>query len=610
MQSQRRLLPIAGFVLALVALVVVRVFVGADEVSGGSDSGDGDGAATAPSTTATDPATASLLDGLTFTDVTEAAGLDEPHGGTATGEAAMTAGAAVADVDADGDLDVFLTRVGRANRLLLNDGSGQFEDASERAGLGGSASAAGSSAAAFVDVDADGDLDLVVTGAGAASTSLLLNDGDGVFSDATTGSGLDDLPSLPEGRDAQMHGITVADYDRDGRLDLLMTHWDDVIPAALADAGDDLRPDDQGSIVCARRDWLAERGFPRAEGAPANRGRLYRNEGGGRFRDVSTELGLPFDEVLGFTGSFSDVDGDGWDDLLLTGDFCTSRLFRNVEGTRFEDVTAAAGVGTDENGMGSVVTDLNGDGHPDWFVTSIGPVDDAPAPLSLGGGFGSSGNRAYLNRGDGTFVDATDQLGVRNGGWGWGAAIEDFGNDGRLGVVMTNGYSIGEDDDRSPGAPAVDPLMLWLLDDEGSTQVGEAAGLVDTGLGRALVPFDMDRDGDLDLLVANHGDSPRLYRNDTPSRHWLVVQLDDPASPGNRHGVGARVTVTPRGGEPITRWIVGGGSYESQVPTEVHLGLGGVDEVERVEVRWPDGAAQVVDDVAADQVLVVERSAG
>src|SRR5690606_25561803 len=109
MQSQRRLLPIAGFVLALVALVVVRVFVGADEVSGGGDSGDDDGAATAPSTTATDPATASLLDGLTFTDVTEAAGLDEPHGGTATGEAAMTAGAAVADVDADGDLDVFLT---------------------------------------------------------------------------------------------------------------------------------------------------------------------------------------------------------------------------------------------------------------------------------------------------------------------------------------------------------------------------------------------------------------------------------------------------------------------------------------------------------------------
>ncbi|MFN7148004.1 MAG: CRTAC1 family protein, partial [Microthrixaceae bacterium] len=402
--------------------------------------------------------------------------------------------------------------------------------------------------------------------------------------------------------------ITVADYDRDGRLDLLLTHWDDVIPAALADTADAIEPDQDGSIVCGRADWLAERGFPRADDAPANRGRLYRNEGDGRFRDVSAEVGLPFAEIMGFTGSFADIDDDGWDDLLITGDFCTSRVFRNVEGTRFEDITAAAGVGTDENGMGSVVTDLDGDGLPDWFITSIGPVDDAPAPLSLGG-FGSSGNRAYLNRGDGTFVDATDDLGLRNGGWGWGAAIEDFGNDGRLGVVMTNGYSIGEDDDRSPGAPAVDPLRFWLLHDGTSSEVSAALGLDDTGLGRALVPFDMDRDGDLDLLVVNFGGEPRLYRNDSPRRHWLVVQLDDPTTPGNPDGIGARVTITPLDGEPVTRWVIGGGSYESQVPTEVHVGLGDIDEVQRVEVRWPGSTEpQVLTDVDADQVLTVQRA--
>ncbi len=253
--------------------------------------------------------------------------------------------------------------------------------------------------------------------------------------------------------------------------------------------------------MCARAAWLRERGFPRADGAPANRGRLYRNEGDGRFADVSEQVGLPFSEILGFTGSFADIDDDGWDDLLITGDFCMSRLFRNVEGSRFEDITAGSGVGTDENGMGSVVRDLDANGTPDWFITSIGPVGDEPAPIELGG-FGSSGNRAFLNDGDGTFTDATDALGLRNGGWGWGAAIEDFGNDGRLSVVMTNGYSIEPTGtDAPPGTAADDPKVFWEPDGDTFVDVAESVGLRDTGLGRALVPFDLDRDGDLDLLM-------------------------------------------------------------------------------------------------------------
>ena len=399
--------------------------------------------------------------------MTDEAGLAEVHSSTElSGESAMTAGAAVADVDDDGDLDVYLTRVAMGNRLLLNDGSGQFDDVTEEAGVAGNDPAQGSSAAAFADVDGDGATDLVVTGAGTNATTLYLNEGDGTFRDATAGSGLDDLPPVPAGEIAQMHGATFSDYDRDGRLDLLLTHWDDVIPSALGDpAAAEISAEDDadGSIVCARAAWLRERGFPRADGSPANRGRLYRNEGDGQFRDVSEQVGLPFDEILGFTGSFADADGDGWDDLFVTGDFCMSRLFRNVDGTRFEDITDAAGVGTDENGMGSVIRDIDGNGTPDWFVTSIGPVDGDTAPPIQLGGFGSSGNRAYLNSGDGTFTDATDQLGLRNGGWGWGAAIQDFANDGRLAVVMTNGYSIGDDDLASP---VDDPLRFWVRSGE------------------------------------------------------------------------------------------------------------------------------------------------
>jgi hypothetical protein len=604
MATQRRVIPIVAFAAAVAALVAVRLFVG----SPGADESATDG----PTTT---EAADAAVRGVRFTEVTDAAGLAEPHSDTElTGESAMTAGAAVADVDDDGDLDVYLTRVGRPNRLLLNDGTGTFTDRTDEAGVGGNDPAQGSSAAGFADVDADGDEDLVVTGAGSNPTTLYLNDGSGRFQDATSSSGLDDLPPLPDGELAQMHGVTFADYDRDGRLDLLVTHWDDVIPAALADpAANSVQPDEDGSLVCARADWLAERGFPRAAGAPANRGRLYRNEGDGRFRDVSAELGLPFDEILGFTGSFVDVDGDTWEDLLITGDFCTSRLFRNEGGRGFTDVTDAAGVGTDENGMGSVVTDLDGDGRPDWLVTSIGPVGDDPAPLELGGGFGSSGNRVYLNDGDGTFTDATDQLGLRNGGWGWGAAVEDFANEGDDAVVVTNGYSTGpdEDPDRSSGTPVDDPMQFWLPVDGAYTEVGAAVGLDDTGLGRALVPFDMDRDGDLDLLVADFGGEPHLFRNDSPTRHWLTVQLDDPTTPGNRHGIGARVVVTPTEGDPVTRWVLGGGSYESQAPTEAHVGLGDAERVDRVEVFWPGATeAQVLTDVDADQVLVVQRDDG
>jgi hypothetical protein len=597
--TARRVLPIAAFVVALAALLAVRL------VSGGT------GATSAgESSTSAPPSSARAAGGVRFTDVTEQAGLSAPHSRTdRTGEAAMTAGAAVADVDADGDLDVYLTRVGLPNRLLLNDGDGAFTDATERAGVPGDVDQ-GSSAAAFADVDADGDADLVVTGAGRNATILYRNDGDGSFTDITASSGLDDLPPVPEGEQAQMHGATFADYDRDGRLDLLLTHWDDVIPAALANADQEIVPDSNGSLVCARAEWLAAQGFPRAEGAPPNRGRLYRNLGDGAFEDVSSDVGLPFDEIMGFTGSFVDVDDDGWDDLLITGDFCTSRLFRNDGGVRFTDVTAAAGVGSDENGMGSVITDFDGDGRPDWFVTSIGPVGDDPAPLQLGG-FGSSGNRAFLNDGDGTFSDATDQLGLRNGGWGWGAAVEDFANDGRRQVVMTNGYSIGEevDPDRSSGTPADDPLVFWSPEGPGFVPTADAVGLNDNGLGRALVPFDMDRDGDLDLLIANFGGTPRLYRNDSPSRHWVTVQLDDATSAGNRQGIGAKVTVTPDGGAPVTGWILGGGSYESQAPAELHVGLGDTTTVARIEVWWPgQSQPQVIEDVDGDQVVVVERT--
>ena len=180
---------------------------------------------------------------------------------------------------------------------------------------------------------------------------------------------------------------------------------------------------------------------------------------------------------------------------------------------------------------------------------------------------------------------------------------------------MTNGYSTGPDDDpdRPSGTPVDDPMQFWLRTDGDTIGRSPAAvGLDDTGLGRALVPFDMDRDGDLDLLVADFGGAAaRCTATTAPRRHWLTCSWTTRPTPGNPTGIGARVVVTPTDGRPVTKWVIGGGSYESQVPTEVHVGLGDTDTVDRVEVFWPGATGpQVVEDPDTDQLLVVRRDAG
>lgn len=564
-----------------------------------------------------DPATPVDLDlgGLSFRDVTDEAGLavNQLGGEWSSEDIGMTAAAAVADVFGTGRMDIYVSRLGAPNSLYRNNGDGTFTDVAAEVGVAGSDPANGSGPAVFADLSGKGCPDLYVTGARHGDNALYINDCRGTFTEMSKGRGLD-LPPPAEGAVLEHHGVTAADYDRDGDLDLLVLDWDYSVFAGLAS-----QPEGEarefGNVCQAMA--AAVDGFSTVRDArTANRSRLFRNDGTGRFEDVTDRLGLDLDHVLAFTGQFVDVTGDRWDDLLLTGDACTSRLFRNVGGHRFEDITASAGVGTDENGMGSVVRDIDGDGAFDWFVTSIGAVTakgdcDSGAPVT-----GCSGNRLFRNRGDGTFEDATDRFGLRSGWWGWGAAIEDFSGLGRLEVVQTNGHLVRPNDPTQTGGPffeqfRMDPMRFWVPHGGSHVDAAPLVGLTDRGQGRAVIPFDYDGDGALDVLITRAGEPPLLYRNERPpDRGWLTVRLEDRQHPGNRLGLGARIVVTTSdGARPVVAPLTDSGSYEAQKPPEVHVGLGPAPgPVPLVEVWWPGaGTPQQLRDVAPNQVLTVIR---
>jgi hypothetical protein len=496
-----------------------------------------------------------------FVDVTAQAGLfhllgDIPENvGTLPcgGNELMAGGAAAADYDGDGHDDLFVTRLYQPNLLFHNLGDGTFEEVAAARGLDFSAASSG---ALWGDIDGDGDLDLFVTTMDMSGPRLFINDG-GTFSDEAQARGAG-LFVPPATKCAYLVGATFVDYDGDGDLDLQVAQW-----------------------------------FRLTTG-PASFTRLLANDGTGHFSDVTAASQLDPLNASAFTPAFADVDGDGDPDAWLTADFGTSALHTNAGGV-FTEVTAGAGVGTDNNGMGSAIADFDDDGDVDWFVSAIW---DASVPSA-------DGNRLYLNDGSGVFSDATDDAGVREGGWGWGAAMFDYDGDGDLDIAMANGYGTYEE----PINGLVDPLRLWRQESSmPMTEVSAEVGFWDDRQGRSLVPFDYDGDGDLDVFVSNMGSTPMLFRNDVANgTRWLRVRLRSGGA--NTFGIGATVVVRAAlGGQPRHRMVHLNPGYLGHGPPEAHFGLSDhVGDVHQVVVNWPDGSTSTLSDVAPDQVLTVER---
>ncbi|HJL17058.1 MAG TPA: CRTAC1 family protein [Sandaracinaceae bacterium LLY-WYZ-13_1] len=496
----------------------------------------------------------------------------------------MTGGAAVGDVDGDGWPDLYVTNLEGPDRLHRNRGDGTFEEITEAAGLGGFA--AHSNGAAFVDIDEDGDLDLYVTVLGGPIEGhddrffLFVNDGAGRFTEEALarGAAVDDSGGLRGGA-----SVATGDYDRDGYADLHVNEWVP-IPATrphtrlLHNRGAEAPGHFEDATLAARATTFSQECWLRT-----TRCTQY-----------------------AFASGFADLDGDGWQDLVVAMDFGLSRTFLNRGDGTFALGQRTSSLRGDENGMGSTLGDVDNDGDLDWLVTSIFDPEHtcATEPCT----WGASGNRLYENGGDGRFADATDGAGVRDGGWGWGAAFLDYDNDGDLDVVQANGvdYPVGRFDDDFND----DATRLWENDGHGGMRErARALGIASRATGKGLLVFDYDRDGDQDVFVVNDGATPALYRNDGGSaRPWLRVRCRGAAAGGSTsEGLGARVEVTVDGVTQV-REIGSVTHFLGQSERVAHVGLGaGHETVDVLAIRWPSGRVTRMTDVPARQELLVDE---
>lgn len=517
-----------------------------------------------------------------FTDITKAAGINFRH---SYGDHHLDnivegtgAGACFLDYNNDGFQDIyFVTGVwqkgvsdndGRelrgklSGKLYRNNGNWTFTDVTDKAGVASQAYGSGCSSA---DYDNDGHVDLYLLNYGV--NTLYHNNGDGTFTDVSEKSGLADA----------RWSLSAAwfDYNNDGFLDVFVGNY--------------LRYDD-GKF----RDFYPAQGYPGPLSYSGEPNALYRNNGDGTFTDVSKAAGVFKANGRAMSVTVADFNNDGYMDIFVANDAMENYFFENTGHGTFTEKALELAIAYSEHGqgvssMGPYFGDVNRDGWLDIFVPNLNYVSlFVYTPKEKN--YDNVANQAGLSTILGQYA-------------GWGSIIFDFDHDGWPDIFTVHGHAHHE--------YVQEDTLVRNKHDGTFEDVSRRCGgyFNEKYVGRGAAAADIDNDGDIDLLVVNLNDAPRLLRNDGGnSRPWLIVDARLKFPTGTRAAIGARITVTAAGLKMIDDVNPVRG-YLSQSDARDHFGLAGAAEADSVEIRWPDGQVERHEHVKANQILKLEHSA-
>jgi hypothetical protein len=522
------------------------------------------------------------------------------------------AGVAAEDIDNDGDIDILILS-GAGNALYLNDGKGNFKDVTESSGLAwrrADGNPGEPRQPIIADFDNDGLEDILITYVD-DEHRLYRNLGNARFEDVTAKAGLG-------GKGLVGGPATAIDFDGDGLLDLYIGYFGDYLHGVLP------------TLSRYNSNALPDK--------------LFRNRGNFQFEDVSAGSGV---ENTGWAQAVghADIDGDGREDLICGNDFGINAYYRNLGNGKFENVAPKLGLDKPSYTMGIGITDLNRDGFPDIYITNIVTMDKDEKyvlpdtktrmkfnPAKMANMRVVEANDLFTSTAEGGKLRGYEQSnaigrGYKSTGWSWSGDFFDYDNDGDDDLYVVNGmneYAVYSSvnpyltDPTGKPTGAILPVAekeqsVFFVNDRGRlNEESKQSGADWLGNARSVAYFDMDGDGDLDMVVNAFNGPAALYRNNSQSNgnHWIKIKLvGDPKKGVTRDAIGAKITVDTAHNKGLWREVFSTTGYLSVHPKELHLGLGR-DKTANVTVTWPNGEKERYNGLSADRVHTIVQSQG